>query len=145
MKRIQTFESFLNESASSKIFYHGGKKLLKQSDLKPEIMYFTDDAQQAASYSTERHLSSANNVTKANLSMNKTLKDYDVLLQVAKGLGLDPDKYTTAEIIEQPKVVAELTKMEYDSAIFSDLGFMSDFEEFEAYIVFNAKKQVKIL
>ena len=58
---------------------------------------------------------------------------------------MDPDNYSAAEIIEQPKVIPELVKMGYDSAILPDFGFMSDFDEFDAYVVFDAKKQVKIV
>ena len=142
---VNTYEAFLNESTGNKVFYHGGKKVLKQQDLKSGVMYFTDDIQQAMSYSTERHQSRVTEITKAVLTMKKSLTDYAVLDTVAKKLGMDPDNYSAAEIIEQPKVIPELVKMGYDSAILSDFGFMSDFDEFDAYVVFDAKKQVKIV
>ena len=145
MNYVKTYECFLNESAIPKVFYHGGRKTLIPSDLKPEVMYFTDDPQQAASYSTERHQSTIAAITKAKLIMKKTLTDYSVLEDIAKKLGLDPDRYSAAEIVEQPKVISELTKLGYDSAILPDFGFMSDFDEFDAYMVFDAKKQVKII
>lgn len=145
MKYVKTYESFLNESTGNKVFYHGGKKVLKQQDLKSGVMYFTDDIQQAMSYSTERHQSRVTEITKAVLTMKKSLTDYAVLDTVAKKLGMDPDNYSAAEIIEQPKVIPELVKMGYDSAILPDFGFMSDFDEFDAYVVFDAKKQVKIV
>ena len=142
---VNTYEAFLNESTGNKVFYHGGKKVLKQQDLKSGVMYFTDDIQQAMSYSTERHQSRVTEITKAVLTMKKSLTDYAVLDTVAKKLGMDPDNYSAAEIIEQPKVIPELVKMGYDSAILPDFGFMSDFDEFDAYVVFDAKKQVKIV
>jgi hypothetical protein len=145
MKHIKLFEDFLNESVTNKIFYHGGSKTLRQQDLKSEVMYFTDDLQQATSYSTERHQSSTAAITKAKLSMKKPVTDFTVLEVIAKKLGMNPDNYSAAEIVEQPKVVSELTKLGYDSAILPDFGFMSDFDEFEAYVVFDAKKQVKIV
>jgi hypothetical protein len=69
MKYVKTYERFLNESVTNKVFYHGGSKTLRQQDLKSEVI----------------------------------------------------------------------------SAILPDFGFMSDFDEFEAYVVFDAKKQVKIV
>jgi hypothetical protein len=145
MRYVKTYESFLNESAGNKVFYHGGGKTLRQQDLKSEVMYFTDDLQQATSYSTERHQSSTAAITKAKLSMKKPITDFTVLEVIAKKLGINPDNYSAAEIIEQPKVISELTKLGYDSAILPDFGFVSDFDEFDAYVVFDAKKQVKIV
>jgi hypothetical protein len=77
--------------------------------------------------------------------MKKPLTDFSVLEDIATKLGMDPDRYSAAEIIEQPKVISELKKLGYDSAILPDFGFMSDFDEFDAYVVFDAKKQVKIV
>ena len=142
---VNTYEAFLNESTGNKVFYHGGKKVLKQQDLKSSVMYFTDDIQQAMAYSTERHQSRVTEITKAVLTMKRPLTDYSVLDNVAKKLGMVPDNYSAAEIIEQPRVIPELAKMGYDSAILPDFGFASDFDEFDAYVVFDAKKQVKIV
>ena len=145
MKYVKTFAIFLNESVGDTVFYHGGKKQLSQQDLKSEVMYFTDDIKQAASYSTERHQSQVGAITKAMLNMRKPLKDYDILDKVAKKLEINSDNYSAAEIIEQPNVITELIRMGYDSAILPDFGFASDFDEFDAYVVFDAKKQVKIV
>ncbi len=145
MKHVKTYESFLNETVGNKVFFHGGEKLLSQKDLKSNVMYFTDDIKQASSYSSQRHQSKSAAITKATLTMKKPLEDYNVLEVIAKKLGFDPDRFSAAEIIEQPKVIPELVKMGYDSAILSDFGFVSDFDEFYAYVVFDAKKQVKII
>jgi len=130
MKHIKLFEAFVNESFTNKIFFHGGSKTLRQQDLKSEVMYFTDDIQQATSYSTERHRSTIVAITKAKLMMKRPLTNFDDLADIAKKLGIDPDRYSAAEIIEQSKVISELTKLGYDSAILPDFGFMSDFDEF---------------
>jgi hypothetical protein len=78
--------------------------------------------------------------------MNNILRDKKILHIIAEKKGYNVyDYFSEAELVEQPGIVDELEKLGYDSAIFSDFGFLSDFEEFDVYIVFNAKKQVKII
>ena len=151
MKNLrQTIKSvvrgYLVESTSNnKIFYHGSSTVITQKDLKPKIMYFTDNYDEAVGYSVYRHNISNPNVISANLIMNNILRDKKILHIIAEKKGYNVHNYfSDAELVEQPSIVDELEKLGYDSAIFSDFGFLSDFEEFDIYIVFNAKKQVKI-
>jgi len=138
---------YLVESTNyNKIFYHGSDIVITQKGLKPKPMYFTDNYDEAVGYSIYRHNISNPSVISANLIMNKTLRDKKILYLVAEKKGYNVyNYYSDAELVEQPGIVDELEKLGYDSAIFSDFGFLSDFEEFDAYIVFNAKKQVKII
>lgn len=145
MNYIKTYESFSNEFTADKVFFHGGKKILHQQDLKSEVMYFTDNIQQATAYSIQRHGSGTAAITKAKLTMKRPLVDFSVLEDIAEKLGIDADRYSPAEIIEQSMVISELSKLGYDSAILQDFGFISDFDEFDAYVVFDAKKQVDIV
>lgn len=147
MRLSEIARMLLGEDTSSRkgVFYHGSKNKISQKDLKPEVMYFTDDYDEAVGYSTNRHGISNPIVISAKLIMRRTLRDEEVLHSVVKSMGYDTDEYSSAEWIEQPKVVDGLKKLGYDSAVFPDFGFLSDFNQFDAYIVFDAKKQVKII
>jgi len=138
---------YLVESTNdNKIFYHGSDIVITQKDLKPKLMYFTDNYDEAVAYSVYKHNISNPNVISANLIMNNILRDKKILHLIAEKKGYNVyNYYSDAELVEQPGIVDELEKLGYDSAIFSDFGFLSDFEEFNAHIVFNAKKQVKII
>lgn len=137
---------YMNESKlNDKVFYHGSNMVITQKDLKPEVMYFTDNYDEAVGYSVNRHNISNPNVISANLIMNNILRDKEILYLIAEKKGYNVYNYfSDAELVEQPGIVDELEKLGYDSAIFSDFGYLSDFDEIDAYIIFNAKKQVKI-
>jgi len=138
---------YLVESTNNnKIFYHGSNMVIRQKDLESKVMYFTDNYDEAVGYSVNKHNISNPNVISANLIMTNILRDKKILHLIAEKKGYNVyDYFSEAELVEQPGIVDELEKLGYDSAIFSDFGFLSDFEEFDAYIVFNAKKQVKII
>lgn len=128
-----------------KIFYHGSNRILKQSDLKNEVMYFTDDLSEAKGYSLYKYNSKRPIILYAHLDMKNSLKDEKILYRVMEKLNIDRKDLSLAEIFEDKKIVEKLSEMGYDSAIMPDFGFNHDFKEFNAYIVFNAKDQVKII
>jgi len=129
----------------NKLFYHGSENRITQDMLLPSIMYFTDDYNEAVAYSVDKHKIETPNVISAKLSMKNALTDFSVIESVARKFGYNPDVYLSAEIVELDGVVDTLKRLGYDSAIFNDAAFSSDFGEFDAYIVFDAKNQVRIV
>lgn len=145
---LKYYKDFINEKINSDIYYHGSKKHISQQDLKDGVMYFSKDYEFAKSYSAEKYKQKKTIVMQANLDLgNKILLDTqdDILITIADKLGLDFEDYAQAEFIEQEGVVKELKKLGYTAAILWDFSFKNDFDEDLVYIVFNAKKQVKML
>ena len=136
---------FEQGNIENKLFYHGSENKITQDMLLPSLMYFTDDYNEAVAYSIEKHQIKTPNVISAKLSMKNILTDVSILEALMSKMGYDPNNFLSGEIIEFDGVVDKLKTLGYDSAIVSDLGFSTDFGEFDAYIVFDAKNQVKIV
>jgi hypothetical protein len=136
----------LKDINKSTVFYHGNSRKLSQKDLRNEIMYFSDDYTEAISYALHNHHLTTSHIMYANLTMKNILSDISVLHKVSSTLGYGVTyKHTASMILKLDGVVKKLIEMGYDSFAFNDTGFMTRVGDFNTFVVFDAKKQVRIL
>ncbi|MGI6125073.1 MAG: hypothetical protein ACOYIG_13010, partial [Acetivibrionales bacterium] len=123
------------------VVYHGTNK--EFNSFKEGTQYFTVDKNEASGYAKERSNGldkGTPNIISAYLKIVNPAKDDDIIA-AAEQAGVDPDSDITSALANIKEVKAILEKRGFDGiGPVLDLGFESDFDEFETYATFNANQ-----
>ena len=123
------------------VVYHGTNK--EFNSFKEGTQYFTVDKNEASGYANERSNGldkGTPNIISAYLKIVNPAKDNDIIA-AAEQAGVDPDSDITSALANIKEVKTILEKGGFDGiGPVLDLGFESDFDEFETYATFNANQ-----
>lgn len=122
---------------SMKLF-HGGRRVLSESDLAAAPMYLSPERSFAESYSTGRHGMKVPQVSEFEVSPDVKLADRSVFGPLLQRLDAD-QSISEADALGRPSAIKALRDMGYGGAKDAwDFGFRDDFEELPVTVVFDA-------